>query len=155
MRLASFLIALLVPSLPALGQEVVDGDTIKLGGATYRLHGIDAPELTQSCADGWPAGREASRHLQGLMIGRSISCERVSLDRYGRTVALCRADGVDLGALMVAAGQAWAFTRYSTVYVSLEEEARSSGLGVHGRQCTPAWLFRAGRYERSTPRNTR
>lgn len=29
--------------------EIVDGDGLKLGTAVIRLHGIDAPELAQSC----------------------------------------------------------------------------------------------------------
>jgi endonuclease YncB( thermonuclease family) len=37
---------------PAAAQVIVDGDTIELKGATFRLHGIDAPELEQVCADG-------------------------------------------------------------------------------------------------------
>jgi endonuclease YncB( thermonuclease family) len=73
--------------------------------------GIDAAEKHQACADGWPAGVEASRVLRELMRGRTVTCEPRTKDRYGRTVALCRADGEDLGAAMVGAGMAWVFTR--------------------------------------------
>ena len=52
-------------------------------------------------------------------------------DRYGRSVAVCRADGRDLGADMVSAGMAWAFTRYSSDYVSQERAAIGAGIGVH------------------------
>jgi hypothetical protein len=54
-------VALLLFALPASAQTVVDGDTIKLAGTTYRLWGIDAPESKQSCAAGWPAGQEATK----------------------------------------------------------------------------------------------
>lgn len=40
-------IAGLVLGQPAAAQVVVDGDTIELKGSTFRLHGIDAPELSQ------------------------------------------------------------------------------------------------------------
>ena len=45
---------------PSLAQTITDGDTLKMGGATFRLWGIDAPEAKQECPDGWPAGRMAT-----------------------------------------------------------------------------------------------
>src|SRR4029450_9876085 len=78
------------------------------------LWGIDAPELQQTCPDGWPAGRLASSRLQALTQGRQTACEEKDRDRYGRTVAVCRASGQDLGAILVAEGLGWAFVRYSS-----------------------------------------
>ena len=49
---------------PAAAQ-VTDGDSLKQGGKTYRLWGIDAPELAQTCADGWPAGKLAATKGRG------------------------------------------------------------------------------------------
>jgi endonuclease YncB( thermonuclease family) len=54
------------------------------------------------------------------MLGKRIECEFRGKDRYGRSIGLCRADGLDLGATMVSAGMAWAFTRYSSDYVEQE-----------------------------------
>lgn len=112
-------------AIPAAADSVraVDGDTIILDGTTYRLWGVDAAETRQTCADGWQAGAEASRYLAELVAGRAVSCEFKDRDRYGRTVALCRADGQDLGAAMVRAGMAWAFVRYSGDYVGQERAA--------------------------------
>jgi endonuclease YncB( thermonuclease family) len=42
----------------AMSFYLAPGDTIKVDGATYRLWGIDAPELHQSCPDGFPAARQ-------------------------------------------------------------------------------------------------
>jgi endonuclease YncB( thermonuclease family) len=106
-------LSLLMLALPAAAQTIIDGDTIKLNGTTYRLWGIDAAENHQSCADGWPAGTEATKALAGLMAGKTIACEAKTTDRYGRTVAICRANGQDLGAAMVRDGMAWAFTAHS------------------------------------------
>jgi endonuclease YncB( thermonuclease family) len=55
MKIATALIALAVATAPAVAQTVVDGDTLKLDGTTYRLWGIDAAEIHQTCGD-WPAG---------------------------------------------------------------------------------------------------
>lgn len=127
----------------AAAQTITDGDTIKQGGVIYRLWGIDAPEAKQDCPDGWPAGRMATTRLLALTGGRRIVCEEKDRDRYGRTVAICRAAGEDLGALMVRQGMAWAFTRYSLDYVSQEAKAKADGLGVHAHDCQPAWEWRA------------
>lgn len=136
----SLLLSLL--ALPATGQTVTDGDAIRFDGKAVRLWGIDAAELHQRCADGWPAGELASQHLADLMRDHAITCEPRTTDRYGRVVALCRADGEDLGAAMVSAGMAWAFIRYSREYVRQEGAAASHGLGVHVHDCERPWAHR-------------
>jgi endonuclease YncB( thermonuclease family) len=140
-RTAALAILLLASSAAAAQPIVTDGDTIKLDGITYRIWGIDAAETKQACADGWMAGEKATAAMLELVKGRKITCEPRVTDRYGRTVALCRADGVDLGASMVSAGMAYAFTRYSSDYVSQERSAPGLGctstiarsLGIGGR----------------------
>jgi endonuclease YncB( thermonuclease family) len=56
----SMLATTIVVRGPTDVRSVLVGDTFKAGGTSIRLHGIDAPELKQSC-DGWAAG-EAARH---------------------------------------------------------------------------------------------
>jgi endonuclease YncB( thermonuclease family) len=138
-----FATALILLSFPVCAQTVTDGDTIKMDGMTYRLWGIDAPENKQACADGWEAGKAAATYLYGLVRGHKVVCEAKDTDRYGRTVAICRADGRDLGADMVSAGIALAFVRYSSDYVEQENVAKAAGLGIHGRGCEAPWDWRA------------
>lgn len=128
---------------PAIGQTITDGDTIKQGGVTYRLWGIDAPETKQDCIDGWPAGRLATTKLQTIIQGKTVVCEKKDSDQYGRTVAICYAGSEDIGAAMVRSGFAWAFIRYSSAYASQEASARAERLGVHAHGCLPAWEWRA------------
>ena len=102
-----------------------------------------APELAQACPDGWPAGRLAATRLQALTAGRPIVCQEKDRDRYGRIVAICRASGEDLGAIMVREGLAWAFVRYSRDYVDEYAKAAAERRGVHAHDCLPAWEWRA------------
>ncbi len=127
----------------AAPQTITDGDTLKQGGVTYRLWGIDAPEAKQVCPDGWPAGSLAATRLQALTAGRSIVCQEKDRDRYDRIVGICRASGEDLGAILVREGLAWAFVRYSSDYVGQEGKAKADRLGVHAHGCLPAWRWRA------------
>ena len=61
MKLSVLAAFLTLAALPAFAESlrVVDGDTLKIDGVTYRLWGIDAPESGHLCVDGWPAGQTA------------------------------------------------------------------------------------------------
>lgn len=122
---------------------VIDGDTLRIRNERIRLHGIDAPESQQSCADGWQAGQAATRALSALVAGGAPRCEKITTDRYGRTVAVCRVNGQDIGATMVRSGQAWAYIKYSSRYVGEETLAKAERLGVHARACMQPADFRA------------
>lgn len=140
---------LLLIGAPAFAGElsVLDGDTIRIGAVTYRLHGIDAPEKAQGCPrEGvtWLCGAEAAKYLRTLVEGREIACEAKERDRYGRTVAVCRAGGLDLNREMVRAGLAWAYVQYSSDYADSEAEARISGRGIWTSEAVPAWEWRKG-----------
>ena len=78
-----------------------------------------------------------------MVAGRAIVCEPKTVDRYGRTVALCRVNGVDIGASMVRAGQAWAYVQQSHDYVREEAEPNAERVGFHAHDCLPAWDWRA------------
>lgn len=132
----------IVPGRVLDGQSVVDGDTLKVGGQSIRLYGIDAPELRQHC-DGWPAGEEARRALAAIATARPVECRRVTTDRYGRTVAVCQAAGEDVGETLVRSGMAWAYQTYSLRYLLPEWQAWFDGLGLHAHNCASPSAWRA------------
>lgn len=142
MKVRMALVLLAAAAAPVAAQTVTDGATVKLNGTTYRLWGIDAPESKQWCGK-WPAGPIATAMLEMLIKGKTVVCEPKTTDRDGRTVAICRADGEDLGRAMVQLGMAWAFVRYSRDYVDQEAEAKAEDLGIHSEKCQPAWEWRA------------
>src|SRR3954470_3606285 len=78
---------------------VRDGNAIQLGDVTYRLAGIDAPELDQVCiddrADPWTCGIEARGQLAKLIGKRSVRCDDVGPEKsFGkRHRAICTAEG--------------------------------------------------------------
>ena len=114
--------------------RAADGDSLRRGKASVRLHGIDAPELAQACRDGeghdYPCGREAMTALARIIAGREVTCTALDEDRYGRAVALCKAGGIDLNAEMVRLGWATAYRRHSLAYVSAEQEAKRAKRGL-------------------------
>jgi endonuclease YncB( thermonuclease family) len=94
-----------------------DGDTIQLGDVTYRLVGIDAPELDQVCiderADPWTCGVDAREQLTKLIGGRSVRCDDLGPDQNTRKrhLGLCTVQGetVSLNQQLVQQGYAMDF----------------------------------------------
>ena len=133
--------------------RVYDGDTLEVGPLILRLHGIDSPEARQPCArpDGgtWPCGKAATDRLVALLDHAVLTCEALDRDAYGRIVARCAADGVDIGATMVAEGLAWAFIEYSDDYAALEAVTRETGAGIWQAPTQTAQAYRADRCARA------
>ena len=131
--------------------SIGDGDTIRVrqGGRaiTVRLACIDAPETAQS-----PWGQQARRYLQQrLPIGREVSLEVKTTDRYGRTVAEVISE-INPNLAMVEDGQAFAYRRYlsdcdAKEYLDAEYRASRSRYGVWQVEggITRPWDFRRGR----------
>jgi endonuclease YncB( thermonuclease family) len=153
LRLCSVLV-LCLATTSALAAErlsgpahVLDGDTIKVLGASIRLHGIDAPEAGQPCTA--PDGKEADcgtlsrKALSALVAGRSVICDPLDRDRHGRIVARCTAGQDDLGRRMVEDGWAYAYRRYAMDYDLAEKRAYVQGRGLHAYRVVAPETYRA------------
>lgn len=155
--------ALLATSFPMVAHaqdisgpaRVTDGDTVNLTGIVIRLHGIDAPELKQTCSrDGmaWACGSEAADRLAALIDGKIVRCEQRDIDDYDRTVAACKVGQTDLSAAMADAGLAVALPKFTTAYVPNEARARDLRLGIWGSEFQRPADYRAAN---PTPRPPR
>ena len=125
--------------------RVLDGDTLMLGDQTYRLYGIDSPELGQNCAIGekpFDCGYVAATALMDLTAGSAVRCETTADQAANQAqlpgdpdrdknehLALCYADGYDLSEGMVYTGWARALPDSVPGYLSLETEARKKRHG--------------------------
>ena len=93
--------------------RVVDGDTFKLSGQSLssRVWGLDAPERNKA------GGSAATAALNALILGQTLSCVVVDIDRYQRLVGQCfLPDGRDITAAMIMTGTATEYCRYSKGY---------------------------------------
>ena len=120
---------------------IIDGDTISINKTKIRFSGIDAPESsyygqTQYCrrSNGkiWACGKKASSKLKKLINGQEVQCTDEGKDRYGRTLSICYANGMDLQAEMVRSGMAVAYLRYSDRYENEMVEAMNAQVGIWG-----------------------
>lgn len=135
------------PSQPPAGAAwqgvvtfVVDGDTLRVrppGGGRpvrVRVEGIDAPEI---CQPGGAASRDA---LKRRALGRTVQLHSRAHDDYGRTLARVLLGGDDLGAWMVAQGQAWSYRSgwHPGPYAAQQKRAETAGRGMFAPGQAPA-----------------
>lgn len=128
MRLRSFLVPVRSPSVHtvilvlamvmaafpgwAASAVIKDGNTLQLGDITYRLDGIDAPELDQICiddhADPWTCGVDARDQLAKLTGKRPVRCSDEGRDKNHRKrhSGVCTVEGetTSLNQLLVRQG---------------------------------------------------
>ena len=121
-------------SVPRGSYMAVDGDSLRRDAEDFRLHGIDAPELHQSCETAagrpYPCGREARGALRSLVSGQNLDCRVLDIDRYDRSVVACQAGEQSLNAEMVRRGWAIAYRRHGRQYITEEGAARAARRGL-------------------------
>lgn len=149
-----FLLAIVLFALPVHAQDlkgavhVVDGDTLRMdGGVKIRLHGIDAPEMRQTCRTASGARIQCGKIAAGALVemtkGRVVQCVGQGDDRYGRVVAKCHVNGADLGQAMVQNGFAKAYRKYAMDYVADEKSAAIGRVGLWATTFLDPAIFRA------------
>lgn len=132
--------------------KVLDGDTVEVlhGGKAerIRLAQIDCPEKNQ------PFGQAAKKYVLGVAAHKIVTVEVEIVDRYGRTVGeVFLPDGSNLNKLIVGAGYAWQYKRYSKddSYADLELRARVQRLGLwQDKGPVPPWKWRRGQRQVSS-----
>ena len=149
------LLSLLLSVSPAFAEitgkrpQVIDGNTIVLGGARIRLFGIDAPEPEQTCrVEGrpWNCGLEARWAVANRIGWNWVSCLQRGRDPGGAIAAVCYLGGVggpELNAWLVEQGWALAHRSESLDYMAEEESARRSGRGLWRGDFETPWDWRA------------
>lgn len=144
--LAPLIAALVLVNAPDGDTMVVRDGTVK---TVLRLAEIDAPERTQ------PYSQISRRNLITLCKEKAISFEPVTVDRYGRTVAMVTCDGVLVNWRQVQDGLAWCFSKYLTqpkTCLPLERDAMNARRGLWRDEMPLApWEFRAAKVQPTTP----
>src|SRR5713226_2569499 len=99
--------------------EVIDGDTVRLNGAVYRLVGFDTPERGDKarCDDERRRAEAATTRLRGLIGRGNASLTRVACScrpgeegthncNFGRLCGVLSVGGRDAGAILISEGLA-------------------------------------------------
>lgn len=132
---------------------ISDGDTLTVLNedqhqVKIRLAEIDAPESHQAF------GSRSKQSLSNLCFGKQAEIIPQVKDRYKRTVARIKCDGVDANAEQVKRGMAWVYRQYAKDHNLnlLEHKAKAErrGLWIDTSPTAP-WEFRKLKRHGSTP----
>ena len=121
--------------------HIIDGDTLKIGGKSIRMLGIDAPERRQKCVrknKQYACGRTSTLALQKLIGGRAVNCIGWQKDRYQRFLATCYLRGADkskpsLNQIMVQHGWAVSYNDYTADQAKARADKRGIWAGKFQR----------------------
>ncbi|MEW6348590.1 MAG: thermonuclease family protein [Thermodesulfobacteriota bacterium] len=133
---------------------VTEGDSLVVSNGnsptTIRLHGVDCPEKGQDFFD------EATRFACGLVLGKTVEVEPVSVDHHDRIVAKVSVEGMSLNEELVRTGLAWWYPYYApgdTRLAELHDKAKASKVGLWSRpEPTEPWEYRDQRRPPGAPR---
>lgn len=84
---------------------VVDGDTFWLDGEKIRMMDFDTPEPQTNICGGTfekDLAKKASDRVVEIFNTTSISIDRKGKDRFGRTLAVVYADGINIGEILIS-----------------------------------------------------
>ncbi len=116
---------------PASGTATMrDAVTVAMGGARYRLQGINPP------ADGIACGEQscldaAMNELTRVISGQRITCTKRQRLGHGFFLSSCKlGDGPDVGKHLLEQGLATAETDASAAYRTAAEQAQAASKGL-------------------------
>ena len=114
--------------------DVIDGDTLRVAyfdlPITLRISCIDAPELRKNM------GLQSREFLLNLLKDKEISFEVLRRDAYNRYIADVKHEQKRIDELMVEAGMAYHWTKYSNnqLLFELEKKAQIQKIGIWTEQ---------------------
>jgi endonuclease YncB( thermonuclease family) len=128
----------------------LSGDTLRVGGTTVRLSGIESPEPDQTCtgSDGneWSCGQAAKQALTRLLRNGRATCS-ISGSADGFNSGDCKVGEQDVAAELVRGGHVFATTGLFAAYSGIEKEARAAKAGVWEGSATRPTEYRALKWE--------
>lgn len=87
--------------------NVYDGDTFTVGQQSVRIRSINAPEIKgYKCKAERALAYMARGELARLLKNGRVTIAVTGIDKYGRSLATVRADGIDVGAALLKKGLA-------------------------------------------------
>ena len=141
---------------PGLAQEiagrpqVIDAGVLDFSGRRVRLHGIDAPDLNQTCrlsGQSWTCGRDARWAAINRIHPHWVTCDVRGRGPAGAELAVCYLAGFgqhELNVWLVAQGWALAAPDAPEAYAAAQASAEAAGRGLWRGEFVPPGAWRQG-----------
>ena len=141
---------------PGLAQEiagrpqVIDAGVLDFSGRRVRLHGIDAPDVTQTCRlaeQTWTCGRDARWAAINRIHPHWVTCDARGRGPEGTELAVCYLAGFgqhELNVWLVGQGWALAAPGAPAAYTSAQASAEAAGKGLWRGEFVPPVAWRQG-----------
>lgn len=114
--------------------NAVTGAMLEINSLHVKLLGLEAPYMQQTCADkfgqGYACGQKSRDWLQNWLQNKVVKCHIISPQNNGRATGVCFSEGYDVGAVIVNAGWAVAYTKNTDIYVPYEQQAGTKKRGL-------------------------
>lgn len=134
--------------------RVLTGDTFEVHGRYFKLFGIAAPENNQTCSNAqgrsYNCGREAALWLKDWLEDNEVECHVIQQDTAGNMVGTCSYGPYDIGAAIVNAGWAVAYTKYTDAYMPYEIQAQQNRRGLWQGEFYKPWDWRKIQQRKAT-----
>lgn len=124
-----------------------EGDVVTVNGQEFRLDGIDAPDVGQTCKN--VRGKEydcfelSRKMLERIINNDEVTCTPKKDQGRKPPLAVCMVRGVDMGRAMVQLGYALAYRALSFTYDRDEAVAMSFRRGMWAGRVEPPWEWRS------------
>ncbi len=128
--------------------RVVTASTLYINGLNIKMYGVDAPDISQTCANhfgqGYYCGREARSWLQNWVENKEVTCHILGKVENGWATGACFVDNnkYDVGAVVVNSGWAVAYTQNTDMYVEYEKQAKANRRGLWAGTFYKPWDWR-------------
>ena len=114
--------------------EAISGSMLSVNGLHIKLLGVEAPYMQQTCANkfgqAYNCGQVSRNWLQDWLQNKTVKCHIISPEKNGRATGVCFSQGYDVGAVVVNAGWAVAYTKNTDIYVPYEQQAGTKKRGL-------------------------
>ena len=134
--------------------SAVTGSMLDINGLHIKLLGLEAPYMQQTCTSkfgqSYNCGQSSKNWLQDWLQNKIVKCHIISPENNGRATGVCFSEGYDVGAVIVNAGWAVAYTKNTEIYVPYEQQAGEKKRGLWAGTFYKPWDWKKLQSRKST-----
>ncbi|MEM6254851.1 MAG: thermonuclease family protein [Cyanobacteria bacterium P01_D01_bin.156] len=129
--------------------NIIDGNTVKIGSQIIQLEGISAPKINQTCqlnSNPWECGKASRKALKKRIGDFPFKCLITNDDDPSLNIGICFSNNINLNAWMIENGWAVLHPSDSKNYIDLQKSAQQHKRGIWASTFANPWEWQKGLY---------